>query len=95
MEMDASLRWLPPLSLSLEPVEATVQMRKSRGKSLTHARGNCDCEKLRALARVSDVRCSSSSEHGIFVQAGAEMSFKGDINPLLSQMQILQKQEKI
>ena len=94
MEMDASLRWLPPLSLSLEPVEATVQMRKSRGKSLTHARGNCDCEKLRALARVSDVR-RSSSEHGIFVQDGAEMCSKGDINPLLSQMQILQKQEKI
>ena len=61
---------------------------------IADARGNCDCEKLRALARVSDVRCSSS-EHGIFVQAGAEMCFKGDINPLLSQMQILQKQEKI
>ena len=37
--MDASLRcWLPPLSLSLEPRrEATVQMRKSRGKSRTSA----------------------------------------------------------
>ena len=94
--MDASLRcWLPPLSLSLEPALPTDgggnSSNEEESRQIADERGNCDCEKLRALVRVRH----SSLSMAFCVQAAAEMCFKGDINPLLSQMQILQKQEKI
>ena len=47
------------------------------------------------LLRVCRTSAASPLSMAFCVQAAAEMCFKGDINPLLSQMQILQKQEKI